>query len=151
MREKFADHIPDAWLDSSGLRSFGRAYQEPALKHQPRWKHSTTRSALSVLAASGLLACTLAFTEGATASNLFAVPIPCDVSATPPGARPGASLGEINESFGELFDSFRRGVKMINNENTRRLAAKAASRRHEPRDVTEWARKLSSDVADADD
>lgn len=91
----------------------------------------------------------LLLTDGAIASNLMAMAAPPGMSPIARAPGQDATVGEINESFKELFSAFRDGVKLISNDKTLRLAEKAAVRRNDR--PNGWARKIASDVEDASD
>lgn len=149
MLDSFSSFIPNAWFDDAGMSKGGHAQGDLRAKKERRWKHSAKSMPVSVMAAAALAISSLLLAEGAIASNVMAVAAPPGLS--PLGRSPGAdaTVGQINDSFKELFSAFRDGVKLITNDKTLRLAEKASERRDDrPKG---WARKLASDVKDASD
>lgn len=152
MIERFADYIPEAWFDEGGLRRSGRllgGVSKTAMKRMRRWRHQAKNLSVSVAISVALAAGSLAFAEGATASNALDIPVPPGMVQVAPPPGKGASIGEVNESFKKLFAAFRGGVELVNNEQTLKLAEKAAARRNERPES--WARKIASDIGDAND
>jgi len=150
MNELFADYIPPAWFDEKGLRRSRPllGLSATAVKRMRRWKNSAKNLSLSVAVSAAVIAASVSFSQPA-ASNELDVPLPPDILRVAPPPPDGAPVGDVNKSFDELFAAFRSGTKLITNNRTRQLATSAARRRHiKPED---WARKLASDVKDADD
>ena len=58
---------------------------------------------------------------------------------------------ELRRSFQSLFHQFRQGVSLLPSDELRRLAAAAALTRGEQINIEAWARRLSDDIAAADD
>lgn len=151
MTELFADYIPEAWFDDAGLRKSGklRTTSATAVKRMRRWTNSVKQVSLSVAMSAALAFGSLSFAQNATASNALDIPVPPSMLRVAPPPSADASLGEINESFNELFAAFRSGTKLITTERTRELATKATARRNERPEG--WAHKLATDVGDAND
>lgn len=151
MLELFSDYIPETWFDEDGLRKSGPllGVSATAIKRMRRWKNSVKGVSLSIAASAVFVAVSMTIAQQATASNSLNVPIhPAMARVAPPPAAT-ASVGEINESFSELFAAFRSGTRLITNPHTRELADKAAARRNDR--PSDWAHKLASDVGDAND
>lgn len=149
--EAFADYIPVAWFDETGARIAGRLRQRSAtaVKRMRRWKNTAKGASLTVVFSASLALGSLSTTTDASASNGRDVPLPPEIVQIAPPPAPDAALGVVNESFDQLFNAFRAGLPLINNERTRQLATKSASRRGtKPKN---WARNLAKDVRDAND
>lgn len=149
MFDSFSSFIPTAWFDEAGLSKGGSAQEGVRAKRERRWSHSVKTIPMAVISAGVLAFSSLLVANQVTASNLSGLVAPEGLS--PVGRAPGqdASLGQINESFKELFSAFRQGVALVTNERTLQLAQKATSRRNERPEG--WAKKLASDVEDASD
>lgn len=149
MFETFSSFIPGTWFDEAGMSKSGHAQYEYLAKRERRWKHFAKSMSMSMISAAALALASVTVADRAIASNLTDFEAPPGMS--PVGRAPGseATLGQVNESFKELFAAFREGVNLITNDRTHQLAEKAAARRNErPKD---WARKLASDTGDASD
>ena len=149
--ETFAEYIPQEWFDRAGLRISGHVLGKSAtaIKRMRRWRNSVKGVSLSVALSASLALASVSFAQTAIASNGSDLPAPPELVRVAPPPAADASVGQINESFNELFVAFRSGIKLITNERTRELATKAAGRRGDRPEG--WARKLASDVGDADD
>lgn len=150
MIDAFASYMPSRWFDEAGMSKPGHAQGAVRAKRDRRWKNSSKKMSMSVVAAAALAVASVLVSEVATASSHVDFAAPPGMSAVGRAAGPDASLGQINESFEELFSAFRDGVKLITNERTLKLAEKASLRRNERPDQG-WARRLASDVGEAND
>jgi hypothetical protein len=149
MNELFADYMPEAWYEEAGLRkSAPLRTSSTVAKRMRRLKNRAKTASISFAASAALAIASLAVGDVSAATNALDVPPPQGIVVAPP---PGAedALGSVNESFAQLFSAFRSGTKLITNERTRQLAKAAAERRNARPDG--WARRLASDVGDADD
>ena len=151
MIDLFADYVPEAWFDDNGLRKAGPLLgaSATAVKRMRRWKNSVKGASIFIAMSVALAIASVSFSQSATASNSLDVPVPSALARVAPPPAASASVGEINESFSELFAAFRSGTKLITNPHTRELATKAAVRRHDRPEG--WAHKLASDSGDASD
>lgn len=151
INEVFADYIPLTWFDETGARIASRVRDRSAtaIKRMRRWKNTAKGVSFGLALSASFALGSVSTPAGASASNCLEVPVPPEIVrlAPPPGA--DAEVGEINESFIQLFDAFRAGAPLITNERTRQLAKKAADRRGTKPE--HWARKLAKDAGDAND
>lgn len=149
MNEILSDYSPATWFGKGGLTVPRREHEERSSRVDRKWRNKARALSLTLLAASAIAAISLSFSEVATASNAREILPPKGISLVSTAPGPGATLGEINDSFNELFSAFRGGMRLITNSKTRDLAVKAAARRNIRPEG--WARKIMSDVGDADD
>ena len=150
MNEILSDYSPTRWFSEGGLTVPRREEHEQKPSHGERkWRNKAKSISLTLLAASAIAATSLSLSQAATASNAQEILPPKGISLISTAPGPGATLGEINDSFNELFAAFRGGMGLITNSKTRDLAVKAAARRNIRPEG--WARKIASDVGDADD
>ena len=151
MGELFANYVPQAWFDEAGLRktSRTRGATATAIKRMRRWKNSVRGVSFPIAMSAALALTSMSFSQSVSANNALDLPVPPQMLAVAPAPGADASLGEINESFTQLFAAFRSGTKLITNARTRELATKAAARRNDRPEG--WAHKLASDVGDAND
>lgn len=149
--EAFSDYIPVAWFDETGSRIAGRVRDRSAsaVKRLRRWKNTAKGASLVIAFSASLAIASMPTTAEASASNGLLLPVPPEIVQVAPPPSADASLGEVNESFIQLFSAFRAGTPLINNERTRQLAKKAADRRGNKPE--HWARTLAKDVGEADD
>ena len=149
--ETFAEYIPDSWFDRAGLRISREATDRSAtaIKRMRRWRHGVTGVAVSVAVSASLGMFSVSEGLAAVGSNGADLPAPPELVRVAPPPKAGASLGAVNDSFGELFVAFRSGTKLLSNSRSRELASRAAVRRGKRPEG--WARKLASDSGTADD
>ena len=149
MLDSFSSYIPRAWFDDAGMSKGDRVQKEARSRNERRWKHSATSMFMTVISVAAFAISSLLLTDGAIASNVTKMVAPPGMSPLGRAPGPEATVGQINESFKELFSAFRDGVKLITNDKTLQLAENAAVRRNDR--TKGWARKLASDVGDASD
>ena len=118
-------------------------------KRERRWKHFAKKMSMSMVSAAALAMASVTVADQAIASNLMELPAPPGMSPLSRTPGPQATLGQVNDSFKELFAAFREGINLITNDKTHQLAEKAAVRRNDQPEG--WARKLASDTKDASD
>lgn len=149
MNEILSDYSPLTWFGAGGLTVPRKEPEQRPPRVERKWRNKARALSLTLLAAGAIAATSLTFSEAATASNVREILPPKGISLVSAAPGPGATLGEINDSFNELFAAFRSGMRLITNSRTGDLAVKAAARR----DIRQegWARGLASDVGDADD
>lgn len=149
MLDAFACYIPSRWFDDAGMSKGGGVQEDVRPNQKRRWKNSARSMPLSVAAAAAFAIASLMLAENATASNVMAIAAPGGVSPLKRSPGSGASVGQINDSFKDLFAAFRSGTKLITNDRTFQLAEKAAARLNDR--PQGWSKKLASDVGDASD
>src|SRR4051812_17754398 len=122
--EAFSDYRPVDWFDEAGSRIAGlvRDRSKTTIKRMRRWRNTAKGAALTVALSATFAAASVPTVGSASASNGLDVPVPPGMVEVAPPPDANSSLGDVNESFNQLFKVFRSGVPLIKNERTRQLA-----------------------------